>query len=214
MSNGIVDIDCFALGAFGTNCFIVRPAGAAACWIVDPPETVAPLMSRVEAGGFTVDRILLTHGHIDHIGGVAAVKQAYPDATITAPTGDAAMLTDAMANLSALFGPPLTAPEAEECVDPGDTLQMGELTWRVLDTAGHTPGGVSFYCPEAAVVIAGDALFAGSIGRTDFPGGDHDQLIANIRDHLLTLPDDTRVLCGHGPDTMIGREKKTNPYVG
>ena len=123
------------------------------------------------------------------------------------------MLTDATANLSGPFGMPITVAPADELINPGDELAMGELTWRVLDTSGHTEGGVSFHCPAAGVVITGDALFAGGIGRTDFPGGDMQRLADSIRNNLYTLPPETKVYPGHGPESTIGNEKRLNPFV-
>jgi glyoxylase-like metal-dependent hydrolase (beta-lactamase superfamily II) len=124
------------------------------------------------------------------------------------------MLTDPWANLSAQFGWALDAGgEADGPVRPGETLRVAGAEWHVLDTSGHSPGGVSYYCPSAGVVLSGDALFAGSIGRTDVPGADPRTLLENIREHLLTLPDETRVLPGHGPETTVGAEKQANPFL-
>jgi glyoxylase-like metal-dependent hydrolase (beta-lactamase superfamily II) len=111
------------------------------------------------------------------------------------------------------FGVSITAPEPDETFAPGDVLECGNAKWQVLDTSGHSPGGVSFYCESARVVLTGDALFAGSIGRTDIPGADQDQLLANIRQNLLGLPGATRVLPGHGPETTIQQEIETNPFL-
>ena len=122
------------------------------------------------------------------------------------------MRADAEANLSAAFGFDVTACGADDLVRPGRSLVLGDFQWAVLDTSGHTPGGVSYYCSQAGVVIVGDALFAKSIGRTDLPGASASRLIRNIQKNLLSLPDQTRVLPGHGPETTIGAEKRTNPF--
>jgi hydroxyacylglutathione hydrolase len=219
MADNLYEINCVVLGPFETNCFIVRPVGQSVCWVVDPgpgsDRSAEPraLLNRLKSGKLQVERVLVTHGHGDHIAGIPAVKLAYPRAVVTVSQDDAAMLADAELNLSADFGMPVTAGSADQCVRPGDRLDLGGGTWQVLDTSGHTPGGVSFYCRSAGVVIVGDALFAGSIGRSDIPGGDGERLIANIREQLMSLPDDTRVLCGHGPETTIGAERRGNPYV-
>jgi glyoxylase-like metal-dependent hydrolase (beta-lactamase superfamily II) len=127
---------------------------------------------------------------------------------------DDRMLTDANANLSAPFGVQLVAPKSADMhLRPGQTIELDGTTWQVLDTAGHSPGGRSFYCAQAAVVIVGDALFAGSVGRVDFPGSDAQQLMDNIRNNLYALPDDTVVYAGHMQTTTIGQEKRTNPFV-
>lgn len=206
-----VQIDTLVLGPLETNCYVVRNAGA--CAVVDPGPSAGTLVAMLRAENAAPGRILLTHGHCDHIAGAGQVREAFPDVKICCPADDAGMLSDPAANLSRPFGLPMTAPEADELVRPGDVVDIGESNWRVLDTAGHTPGGVSYYCPDAGVVIVGDALFAGSIGRTDIPGAETARLLRNIRQALLALPDATRVLPGHGPETTIGRERRTNPFL-
>jgi glyoxylase-like metal-dependent hydrolase (beta-lactamase superfamily II) len=203
-------IDTLVLGLLETNCYVVRDG--ADCWVVDPGLDAGPLMRFLADSGASVSRIILTHGHGDHIAGVNDVKAAHPSAVITCPAGDADMLTDPRANLSAPFGFAVSCPPADETVAPGDVLALGASRWDVLDTSGHTPGGVSLYCAEQAVVITGDALFAGSIGRTDIPRGSASRLLRHIRENLLTLPDETAVLPGHGPRSTIGAEKRTNPF--
>jgi glyoxylase-like metal-dependent hydrolase (beta-lactamase superfamily II) len=172
-----------------------------------------PAIEYVRSDGLNPSRILLTHGHCDHIAGVGLFKDAFPDAVVCCPEKDADMLGDPDANLSAPFGMPMTSPPADEIIRPGQELTLGQTAWTVLDTSGHTPGGVSYYCPREKIVIVGDALFSGSVGRTDIPGGDHRLLIENIIKNLLTLPDDTRAIPGHGPETVIGLERATNQYL-
>lgn len=214
MARGLLEIDCLPLGDFQTNCYLIRPASQAECWVVDPGLGVEPALDRLSELGLRVERIVLTHGHADHIAGVAAIQSAHPQAVITAPADDARMLTDPVLNLSAPFGLSLTAPPAQELVRPGDELHLGATCWQVLDTSGHTPGGVSYYCAEAETALVGDALFAGSIGRCDLPGSDYDRLVESIRRNLLSLPTATRILPGHGPATTVADEARTNPYVG
>lgn len=217
-------IDTLVLGEMMTNCYVLTcaepaPAGSVglaveACWVVDPGLAPKPLLAFLRKKGLAPQRVLLTHGHGDHIAGVGQLKRAYPGAIVTAPEGDAKMLQDPIKNLSAAFGLDLTAPPADELVRPGEVLKMGALEWRVLDASGHTPGGVAYHCAAAGVVLTGDSLFAESIGRYDLPGADGAQLLRNIRGNLFTLPDGTRVLPGHGEPTTIAHEKRHNPFVG
>ncbi len=201
----------YELGPFATNTYLV--AAGASCWVVDPTWAVGVVLDDIAAGKLALERILLTHGHCDHIAGIGEVKRVFPAVPVCCPAGDAAMLADPMANLSGTFGLPLTFAPPDELLHPRDGLALGHTRWEVLDTSGHTPGGVSFHCPAEKVVLTGDALFAGGVGRTDFPGGDWQLLAANIRRNLLTLPAETAVYPGHGPNTTIGREKTDNPFL-
>ena len=195
-----------------TNCYVPTVDGKC-CWVVDPGLSPEPLLKYLAKTDLKPERILLTHGHGDHIAGVEAVKKNWPDAVITISKDDEHMLSDINANMSAPFGFSITAPQADETIEAGDELKLGPMVWRVLDTSGHTPGGVSFYCAEAGVVITGDALFAESVGRTDIPGASEERQLKNIRENLLALPDDVRVLPGHGPISTIGHERQYNPFL-
>ncbi len=210
MTDSQVHIETFRLGPLETNAYLLRCGDA--CWVVDPGMFPRLLLNRLKEAQLSPDRILLTHGHGDHIAGATEIKQACPDALLCCPTADAEMLTDPTANLSMLFGVEVLAPPADELFDPGQMLELGSSSWQVLDTRGHTPGGVSFYCEQAGVVITGDALFAGGIGRTDIPNGSASRLLANIRANLLTLPGEVSVLPGHGPASTIEQEKRSNPF--
>ncbi len=212
INTGEMSIQCLILGDLMTNCYVPTVDGKC-CWVVDPGLSPGPLLEYLAKSGLEPERILLTHGHGDHIAGVEAVKEAYPAAVLTVPKNDEHMLSDTSANMSAPFGFSITAPQADETVEAGGELKLGSMVWRVLDTSGHTPGGVSFYCAEAGVVITGDALFAGSVGRTDIPGASEVRQLENIRENLLTLPDDVRVLPGHGPISTIGEERRSNPFL-
>lgn len=213
-SLGPLRYQTFVEPMFQENCYLLWTEDAQEVWVVDPglsptPESVTPVVQRL---GRT-PRIVLTHCHPDHIAGVAPLRGFWPQVEITAPRGESHMLTDPRANLSAAMGAPIVAPPADRLIDPGDELSLGALAWRVLDVAGHSPGGLAFYCAAAGVVVVGDALFAGSIGRYDFPGSSRERLLRNIVDNLLTLPDDTVLLSGHGPASTIGREKRHNAVL-
>lgn len=206
-----VTIHTLVLGPLQTNCYVLR--GGDACWVVDPGPLPRELMAMLREQGLSPQRVLLTHGHGDHIAGVKDLRKAFSKVRVACPAAEAGMLTDARANLSSNFGIAITVGPPDELLEPGQALTCGPSEWRVLDTSGHTPGGMSFYCQAAGVAIVGDALFDGSIGRCDLPGGDMSRLVANIRANLLILPDDTRILPGHGPETTVGRQKRHNPYL-
>ena len=219
MSTPDLHIRSFVDPNFAENAYVVSTArddGSRVGWVIDPsfPPAVDNLLEYAAAEKIAIEKILLTHGHGDHIAGVDAVYQAHPSAQVGIAPADKPMLTDARLNLSAMFGLNLTvrAP-ADLALTPETTLTLGPLSWRVLDTSGHSPGGISVYCAAAGVVFTGDALFPGNIGRTDFPGSSEPQLLANIRHHLLILPDETKVYAGHGPPTTIGIERKSNPFL-
>lgn len=206
-----LEIQTLVLGPLATNTYVL--SDEVGCAIVDPGMEPAELLEALKRHQAARMEIWLTHGHGDHIAGVAEIRAAYPDARICCPSGDANMLTDAKANMSGPFGFSLTSPPADKLLDPGQTLALGSTRWEVLDTSGHTRGGVSYYCRSGDVVLTGDSLFAGSIGRTDIPGGSASRLLNNIRRNLLALPDSVRMLPGHGGESTIGRERRSNPFL-
>ena len=162
----------------------------------------------------TPTAIVLTHAHADHIAGIDAIRDTLGALPVYLAREEWAGLTDPMENLSGLIGLGfVTRVKGPIDLPHGSTLELDGTTWSVLESSGHSPGGRTFYCAAHKVAIVGDALFAGGVGRVDFHHSDGARLLRNIRENLMTLPDDTRVLSGHGPETTIGRERRTNPYV-
>jgi hydroxyacylglutathione hydrolase len=207
----VVTIKAFALGPFATNTYIVSDESRA--WIVDPSFGPAPAIAHIRAQQLTVDAIVLTHAHVDHIAGISDVQKSLGPLPVWLHMAESSWLADPERNLGAALGMPISLPDPNRLLDDGETLTLGTSTWRVLHVPGHSPGSIALYHADTHAVIGGDALFAGSIGRTDFPASDFDTLEASIRAKLYTLPDNTTVHPGHGPTTTIGREKQSNPYV-
>jgi glyoxylase-like metal-dependent hydrolase (beta-lactamase superfamily II) len=189
--------------------------GSTEALVVDPGLEPEAILAALHERSLRVAAILNTHGHADHIAGNAAVKEAFPDAPLLIGRGDAAMLTDSWANLSAGFGIPLTSPPADRLLAEGDVVEAAGITLEVFEVPGHSPGHIVFVLRgEPCRVLGGDVLFRGSIGRTDFPGGSLELLLEGIRQKLFCLPADTVVYPGHGPPTTVGLEKASNPFVG
>jgi glyoxylase-like metal-dependent hydrolase (beta-lactamase superfamily II) len=203
--HGDLRIEIFNDSFFAENGMLVWLDGQPECWIIDPgfPPQPEEILAALRRSGLTSPTIVLTHAHADHIAGITPLRGALPDVPIVAPRDEARLLTDANENLSAPLGMPVTAPPADRLIAPGQTLTLGPSQWIALDVSGHSPGGLAYHCSELRVAFVGDALFAEGIGRTDFPHSDHPRLIRNIRDHLLTLPHETRLYPGHGPPATI-----------
>jgi glyoxylase-like metal-dependent hydrolase (beta-lactamase superfamily II) len=205
-------IKTLAVTNFGTNCYLVGDEQTKTGAVIDPGGDAEAILAAIAKAGLEIELVINTHGHVDHIGANADLLEA-TGATLVAHRLALPLLRDPARNLGAFMGRDLVSPTADRSVEEGDTLDIGALSLTVLHTPGHTPGGISLYLAKEEVVFTGDALFQGSIGRTDFPGGNHDLLIQSIREKLLALPEDTRVYPGHGPTTTIGRERRTNPWI-
>ncbi|MCP4709379.1 MAG: MBL fold metallo-hydrolase [Planctomycetes bacterium] len=207
-------VECIALGDFETNCYIIRETeDAKECLIIDPGFSPEPLVELLQQNDWRPQRIILTHGHCDHIAGIKLLRETFDSIPVGISSLDQNMLTNDKENLAWMTGGLLKLDEPENILEPGDIIKIGQLELNVLPTPGHTPGGISFYCEKAAAVFVGDALFSGSIGRTDFPNGDTNALLSGIREQIFTLPEDTVVYTGHGPATTVGIEKNTNPFL-
>jgi glyoxylase-like metal-dependent hydrolase (beta-lactamase superfamily II) len=199
---------------FAENTYVVWLPDRTDCLIVDPGMDPDAILEFLRERQLTPAVFLNTHGHADHIAGNAALKEAFPAVPLVIGAGDAEMLIDAMANLSAPFGLAIVSPPADQLVKEGDVLEFAGFRMEVLEIPGHSPGHVVFLCWQPGpTIFGGDVLFRGSIGRTDFPRGDHFGLLDGIRTKLFTLPDTVVVYPGHGPVTTIGHEKQTNPFL-
>lgn len=210
------EIRVFPLGPFETNCYVVSaqdPKPGDPCWVVDCGLEPGRMIREIEALGLEPEAVVLTHAHLDHIGGLFEFRRRFPRAPIWIHRAEEKWLTDPMLNLSAGYGFEVTAPTPDRLLEHDETLTLLGQPWRVRHTPGHSPGGITLYHEPSGVAIVGDTLFAGSIGRHDFPGSDFATLARSIREQLYTLPEDTLVLPGHGPSTKIGREKMSNPFV-
>ncbi|MGA2323812.1 MAG: MBL fold metallo-hydrolase [Sedimentisphaerales bacterium] len=207
-------VDRLVLGEFENNCYIVRNNDSATeCLVIDTALDVRELPAFLDQHKLSPVAVILTHGHIDHIAGVNALRKKFPSILIYIHKLDSEMLGDANVNLSIMAGSSFTAGKADRLIDEGDTIDKAGIRLRVIHTPGHTPGGICLYAEKDGIIFVGDTLFAGSIGRTDFPNGDMKKLIEGIKHKLLMLPDDTVVYPGHGPETTIGREKTDNPFL-
>lgn len=199
---------------FDENTYLVGLNDRREVVIVDPGFQPDLILQQLEDEALQPVAILNTHGHVDHIAGNSAMKRRFPEIPIIIGNGDAPMLTDADLNLSAPYGLPITSPAADQLVREGDKLDLAGLELEVLEIPGHSPGHVVFvWRGEPVVVIGGDVLFRGSVGRTDFPGGSFEQLKNGIHAKLWPLPEDAVVYPGHGPATTIGHEKRSNPFL-
>lgn len=198
------------VGNLATNCYIACCEKTGEAAVIDPGGSAGDILAAINSEGLKVKYIINTHGHADHILANLQLKEA-TGAPILIHEADAAMLTSAQLNLSVYVGGKAVCGPADRLLKEGDIISFGEVNLTVLHTPGHTPGGISLYAGD--VVFSGDTLFAESVGRSDFPGGSHSQLINSIKEKLMVLDDAVRVLPGHGPETRIGWERKDNPFI-
>ena len=205
-------IETFPVGPLQCNCTILGDEQAGEAIVIDPGEEIGRIQRRLAALGLKLKQILITHGHIDHVGGALKLKQL-TGAPILMNEADLEQL-ELMDKQAAWLGveTPETVPPDESFAD-GRTVGLEALPAKVIHTPGHTQGSVCLHFAPLNLLIAGDTLFAGSIGRTDLPGGDSEQIIDSIHSRLLKLDDETRVLPGHGPGTTIGTERRGNPFL-
>lgn len=210
------EIRTAVLGPFQTNCYIVCPTDPKPgdpCWVADVGFEPKPMLDEIDRLQLEPEAVVLTHAHLDHMAGLLAFRRRFPHTPIWIHEAEEDWLNDPVLNLSAGYGLEITGPTPDRLLQDGEVLTLAGEEWTVLHTPGHSPGGISLVHKRSPTAIVGDTLFAGSIGRHDFPGSDFATLAKSIRQKLYTLPNDTIALPGHGPATQIGREKLTNPFV-
>lgn len=206
-----IRVHVMEVGPLAENTFIVEDTVARRAVVVDPGDEGEAILRELGKLGLVVEAILLTHGHFDHVGAVGLLRRK-SGAKVHIHAADAEMLSTA-SRQGMMFGlrvPETPAPDV--LVAEGDLIPFGTREFRVAHTPGHTPGGVSYIVEAENMAFVGDLVFAGSIGRTDLPGGDHDQLLRAVREKIFVLPDDTVLFPGHGPATTVGVEKRSNPF--
>jgi hydroxyacylglutathione hydrolase len=198
---------------FEQNCTLIWCEATKKAVVIDPGGDVPKIQAAIKRTKVTVEKIWLTHGHIDHVGGAADLRDALK-VPIEGPHIADKFLLDSVVTSGARFGMTGVRDFAPDCwLNEGDQVSVGELTFDILHCPGHSPGSVVFFSNEMRFAHVGDVLFNGSVGRSDIPGGDHATLIKSIKNKLLPLGDDVGFICGHGPGSSIGQERMTNPFL-
>ena len=209
----MLEIVTYPLGPVQTNAYLIADSQTGDAAVIDPAWDGAVILSAAQKRGWRIAHLWYTHAHFDHIGGAAAIADALNPLPLVALHPADHVLWRAGGG-GKLFGFPIDpGPEPSIDFEHGQTLRLGSNLFEVRCTPGHTPGCVVFYNAESGICFCGDTIFQGSIGRTDLPGGDTRQIIESIQNQIFTLPDETRLLCGHGAETTVGMEKKYNPFV-
>ncbi|HMP90334.1 MAG TPA: MBL fold metallo-hydrolase [Kiritimatiellia bacterium] len=207
----MIDVETLVVSLFESNCFIVYNGDLPDVLVIDPGDNASDIISHLKSKQLVPAAYLITHGHVDHVTGLAEMVASMPAPVAMHPKDAAWAFTDRAA-FPPYYDKPTAPPKIERTLAENQEWTDIGLAYRVIETPGHSPGGVAFYFPDEKVLFSGDNLFRGSIGRSDLPGA-NPELLAESLQKLLKLPDDTRVFCGHGPDTTIGQEKRTNPYL-
>jgi hydroxyacylglutathione hydrolase len=205
-----MNVDTLTVGPFASNCFVITN-GTKEALLVDPGDEAARIIDHLRAHSLTVAAILITHGHMDHVSALADVHRAFPAPIAMHPVDEAWAFGEGN-QMPPHYDVPTAPANIDRALAEGQEWNDIGLRYRVLELPGHAPGHVGFYFPEQEALFSGDVVFAGSVGRTDLPGGDGRVLTQSLK-RVAELPDATRIYCGHGPDTSIANEKKQNPYL-
>lgn len=200
------------VGPLQCNCSIIGDAASREAMVIDPGDDVGAILAILGKHRLTLKQIVITHAHIDHVGGAAKLKRA-TGAPVLLNSNDTALLRMLDVQASWLGMAPPEHTEIDESLDHGSKLTVGAIEAEVIHTPGHTEGSVCVYLPAQSKLIAGDTLFAGSIGRTDLPGGSFEKIMSSLHSRVLALPENVAVIPGHGPTTTIGEEKESNPFL-
>jgi len=208
---GKLILERMEVSAFASNCYLLGCPETREGFVIDPGSEGASIIKRLQELELAVKFIINTHGHIDHVGANAELKKEFA-VPLVGHEADKTLYRSPQATLALFMGQGKLAP-VDQAVREGDVLTAGTLDLKVLETPGHTPGGISLALKDGGAIFTGDTLFAGSIGRTDLPGGSFSQLIESIKTKILVYPDDTKVFPGHGPSTTVGEEKRYNPFL-
>ncbi len=205
-----MEIITLPLGQFQTNCYLAYDKVSLTGVIIDPAADAETILATVDEAGFKPDKILLTHGHGDHVGAVEAIIEKL-NIPLYSGAGEEQMIEMTNKTFGEMYNIPVNCPAPDHLLTDGDTVACGSHNFIVKATPGHSPGGICFYSEK--FLFCGDTLFDGSIGRTDLPWGDYNQLISGIKEKLMVLPIETICFPGHGPATTVGKEKMTNPFL-
>jgi hydroxyacylglutathione hydrolase len=205
-------LEMLTVGPFQENCYIVGDETTGEGALVDPGDEAARIAIAVEQTNLEISQILITHAHVDHVGAVAALVEEYACPVLMHAEAEPMLrqLPSQAMMMGLRFG---KVPNVDRHIEDGEVIPVGSLELASLYTPGHAPGHLAFYVQSEGIVFSGDALFAGSVGRVDLPGGSMEVLMKSIEERLLTLPDETKVYSGHGPQTTIGNEKAYNPFL-
>ena len=202
----------FPVGPLQCNCSVIGDEQTREAMVIDPGDQIDDILRILKEEKLTLKQIVVTHAHIDHVGGAMKLKAA-TGAPILMNQKDEALLNMLDVQAAWIGMKPPGAVQVDEAIGEGRVLQVGGISSSVIHTPGHTEGSICLYFPKQKTLIAGDTLFAGSIGRTDLPGGSYEKIIRSLHNQLLQLPDETQVVPGHGPLTSIGEERESNPFL-